>query len=162
MKEQKEEIVTVRLAVKGDLRWIKRVNESCLSENYDERLYINFFYNYPGLVWVAEHKKKIIGYIMVELRGLKIMRAHIWSIAVMSKFRGHGIGTNLMNVVETQLVDVHNIQFITLHVRQSNIRGLRLYASTMKYNVKQSIPEYYDDKESAVYMVKYFVKTHDK
>jgi len=154
-KEQKEQYVTIRLATKDDLKWIKKINEESLPENYDKRTYLRFFYSYPGLMWVAEHGKRIVGYVMAQVKGVKIMRGHIFSIAVSDKFRGRGIGSNLMEAVETQLTSVHNVHFITLHVRESNVVGIRLYTSTMGYKIKKTM-KYYPDGENALYMVKYF------
>ena len=84
------------------------------------------------LLWVARYKHYPIGRLFVLLRSPDnivadgVRRAYLYSFRVMDEFQGMGIGTQLMGLAETQLIE-QGFEFATIAVAKTNYAALRLY-----------------------------------
>lgn len=97
---------------------------------------------------VAEIDGKAVGYM-----GLQIFakEGYVTNVAVLPAFRKQGVARAL---IEAQLK--HDMDFITLEVRQSNTPAIHLYAK-MGFEKVGIRPDFYSNPdEDAIIMTKYF------
>lgn len=97
---------------------------------------------------VAEVEKKVVGYGGIWLI---LTEGHITNIAVKEKYRGLGIGEQLLNGLIVYCVS-KEINSMTLEVRKSNIIAQNLYKKYgfIEYGLR---PRYYsDNNEDAIIM----------
>jgi ribosomal protein S18 acetylase RimI-like enzyme len=86
-----------------------------------------------ALMWLANHDiAGLIGQLFVHLSSPRLeladgrTRAYVYGFRVRSEFQGKGLGTQLMDVVEEDLLE-RGFTFVTLNVSQDNEGALRLY-----------------------------------
>lgn len=87
-----------------------------------------------SVLWVAEQQEtgKIIGQVFVQLTCDRpelangVDRAYLYSFRVRSFFRGKGIGSKILEVVEEDLRQ-RGIRYVTLNVARDNQRAQQLY-----------------------------------
>lgn len=106
------------------------------------------------IMWVADLPSfGLIGQLFVQLYGphqlypIEDTYAYIYGFRVRPMFRGHGIGSNLLNKAETDLMR-RGFSRITLNVAQENLSARRLY-ERRGYRVVAPEPgnwSYLDDK----------------
>ncbi len=86
-----------------------------------------------SLLWLAEHPNcGLIGQVFIQLicdrhelaDGLE--RAYLYSFRVQTQYRGKGVGTRIMNVVEDDLL-LRGFRYVTLNVARDNPRAQQLY-----------------------------------
>ncbi len=81
-----------------------------------------------SVVFLAEDSGSVVGFIIAELRTDK---CHIMSFGVDKEYRGHKIGTKLMNAVAEHVKET--LPKLTLFVHIENEVGIRFY---QKYGFK--------------------------
>lgn len=137
-----------------DLEEVVNLDEKCFPDPWSLDTFVheitkNHMASY--VVLVDENKKKIAGYA-----GMWIIldEAHITNVAVLAEYRGKKIGQMLM---ERQIRDsmVAGAIKMTLEARLSNIVAINLYKKIgfIEVGVRK---KYYEDKEDAVIMWKYY------
>lgn len=100
-----------------DITQMIMVNESSMTEHYSKEVWSQKFYEGQSHSFVAIGAGMVIGYVFCDTTS-------IVSFAIDSKFRCHGIGTQLLyHCLNTFTSPVY------LHVRPSNASALRLYRS---------------------------------
>jgi ribosomal protein S18 acetylase RimI-like enzyme len=148
-------MVKIRQAITSDLLGMQQCNLKNLPENYTFRYYLYHGVCWPQLLQVAEDDKgKIVGYVMAKLeededKKKKGVEAHVTSLSVLKTHRKLGIATKLMRATHHQMKNVFQCDFVSLHVRVSNIAALTLYRDVLGYEVRAIDPSYYADKEDA-------------
>lgn len=85
------------------------------------------------ILWLAEHPiDGYIGQVFIQLICDRqeladgIERSYLYSFRVREKFRGQGVGSRMMDVVEEDLRQ-RNIRIVTLNVARDNPRAQQLY-----------------------------------
>jgi peptide alpha-N-acetyltransferase len=81
-----------------------------------------------------------------------IQHGHITSISVMRTHRRLGIAAKLMKQSQRAMVETFGAQYVSLHVRQSNVAALRLYRDTLGFKNEKVEKKYYADGEDAYAM----------
>ncbi|MFQ6061653.1 MAG: ribosomal protein S18-alanine N-acetyltransferase [Methanosarcinales archaeon] len=114
------------------------------------QLYMDLYELSPDGFLVAELNGKVVGFVI----GLQIScyEGRIFSIAVNKKYRGIGIGTQLMLRI-LNVFRANNISEVTLEVRVSNIRAQYLYRR-LGFQACWIEKGYYDNGEDAIIMKK--------
>jgi ribosomal protein S18 acetylase RimI-like enzyme len=99
-----------------------------------------------SILWVADLPAPgpgIIGQVFIQLNCDRpeladgIERAYLYSFRVRTSFRGKGIGTRILDVVESDLKE-RGYHYITLNVARVNISAQRLYS---RHGYKVIAPE---------------------
>ncbi|MBE0696294.1 MAG: GNAT family N-acetyltransferase [Anaerolineaceae bacterium] len=94
-----------------------------------------------SILWLAEHKEiGLIGQVFIQLvcdrhelaDGLE--RAYLYSFRVHQKYRGKGVGSQMMDHVEEDLIQ-RSYRYITLNVARDNPRAQQLYVRRGYYVV---------------------------
>ena len=121
---------------------------------------------WPQLSFVAivrpppgSHKKtlypKVVGYVLAKMEEDPpdgIQHGHITSLSVMRTHRRLGIAERLMRLSQRAMAEVFNANYVSLHVRMSNVAALRLYRDTLGFEVEKVEGKYYADGEDAYSM----------
>ncbi len=94
----------------------------------------------------------VLGYIGMEA---VVDEGYIFNVAVDENERKKGIGTALINTLVT-FAKKNSLAFLTLEVRQSNEKALRLYSNAGFIKVGERKNYYTSPTENAVLMTKYF------
>ncbi|UXD21511.1 30S ribosomal protein S18 [Ignicoccus pacificus DSM 13166] len=164
MEENTFAHVTIRYATERDLPQVVLINRKELPENYPYSFFEYILFTNPKFFYVAEINGKIVGYLMAqkEGRGRILLNPipeitkeeptiHLLSIAVLKKYQGKGIGSQLVKkLIEEALKE--GIRYIYLEVRVSNERAQKLYEKHGFKKVKR-LAHYYMDGEDAYVML---------
>lgn len=136
----------------NDLKELKVIEDESFVPPYtiDQLLYElkeNPVSNY--LVCVDEKNDKVVGFLDYWIT---FDSATICQIAVLEKYRNHGIASNL---IEEMIKDLkaHDVEFLTLEVRKSNVKATKLYEKNGFLLITTKVG-YYSDGEDALYMMK--------
>jgi len=137
------ENIIYRCAVKEDIKsinnlfieLIETVNKRMIRENikpYDELLngyedgYLDtFFDNDERIIFVAEDDKKIIGYLSLCIYK-ELNYIYLDDYSVSEKYRGRGIGSNLLNMA-IEYANKLNIDNLKTHVESANLESRKFY-----------------------------------
>lgn len=118
---------------------------------------------------------KIVGYVLAKMEEEPadgVQHGHITSLSVMRTHRRLGLAEKLMRQSRTYplhphhhqreapshkpseraMVETFGAQYVSLHVRMSNIAALRLYRDTLGFKVENVEAKYYADGEDAYCM----------
>jgi ribosomal-protein-alanine N-acetyltransferase len=116
---------------------------------YDRKLFAELDRKSGGLFLLAEGGRKTFGYAITCIRG---RRANLVSIAVDPKERGKGAASSLLESTVRRL-KLRGVLRFTLMVRETN-RGARRFYERRGFTKLRRIPEYYEDGEDGILMVR--------
>jgi [ribosomal protein S18]-alanine N-acetyltransferase len=123
-----------------DINQMMEVNQSCLPEHYCKDFWIQKFYEGKEHCFVVIGAGGVIGYALCDVDT-------IISFAILEKYRGKGIGKQLMyHCLNTYVTPVK------LHVRVNNQPALHLYRS-VGFTDKETITHYYNDPVEDAYVM---------
>ncbi|KAI4133843.1 MAG: hypothetical protein LQ347_002034, partial [Umbilicaria vellea] len=155
----------IRLLHPSDLPHVQSTNITNLPENYFMKYYLYHALSWPQLSYVAVDTSrpkrspydppKIVGYVLAKMEEEPtdgVQHGHITSLSVMRTHRRLGLAEKLMRQSQRAMVETFGAQYVSLHVRMSNIAALRLYRDTLGFKVEKVEPKYYADGEDAYCM----------
>lgn len=143
---------------------IQQCNLSNLPENYFLKYYLYHALTWPQLSFVAVVRgpnsklsayPKVVGYVLAKMEEEPtdgIQHGHITSLSVMRTHRRLGIAEKLMRMSQRAMAEVFNADYVSLHVRMSNVAALHLYRDTLGFEVEKVESKYYADGEDAYAM----------
>lgn len=131
-----------------DMQEILNIEYKCFPDPYPMALLRQLHSTNPDGFLVAEADGKILGYVIGIIRWGKT--GHILSIAVDPSHRRQGIGSALMASIMARL-RAKGARVIRLEVRKSNLGAQQFYLN-LGFRLKEEIPYYYEDGETAVAM----------
>ena len=152
----KPTMLCIRPSTVEDLISIQKCNLSCLPENYQMKYYMYHYLSWPHLLYVAEDRGKVVGYVLAKMEDIANpgptgpkSHGHITSLAVLRSHRKLGLATKLMRQSQAAMEAVYGAAYVSLHVRKSNRAAFHLYSQTLAYEVHGVEAKYYADKEDA-------------
>ncbi|MHC1635795.1 MAG: ribosomal protein S18-alanine N-acetyltransferase [Candidatus Methanospirareceae archaeon] len=116
----------------------------------DPYLYMEIYESYPEGFLVAEYEGVVVGFVIVVLTPEG--EGRIFAIAVDPRYRGRGIGRELLKAA-FDVLKKRNIRSVRLEVRRTNFVAQHLYKS-LGFVPFGFIPSYYKDGEDAILMRK--------
>lgn len=124
----------IRKAVKEDEVKIKELFIEMLQtiysnkdvEGYEEGYLDKFFSDHEDWVCVAEVNDSVVAYLSIEVHHEQENFIYLDDISVSEKYRGNGIGTQLIKIAE-KFAEETDISTIVLHVEKSNRSAFKLY-----------------------------------
>lgn len=143
---------------------IQQCNLSNLPENYFLKYYLYHALTWPQLSFVAVVRgpggklpayPKVVGYVLAKMEEDPpdgVQHGHITSLSVMRTHRRLGIAEKLMRMSQRAMAEVYNANYVSLHVRMSNVAALHLYRDTLGFEVEKIESKYYADGEDAYAM----------
>ncbi len=141
----------IRNMVREDIDSVLEIEQECFTQPWTKNMFLGELAQPVTLYRVAVVDGTPVGYMgMYRI----VDEGHITNIAVKKAFRGRGIGSCLMESF-LQLGEDGLLSFLTLEVRESNQKAIRLY---QKYGFRQvgRRPRYYENAEDALLMTRYF------
>lgn len=146
---------------------MQQTNLICLAENYHFKYYLYHYLSWPNLLYVAEDQTgKIVGYVLAKLEESESnkkkpneepkLEGHITSLSVLRTYRRLGIANKLMIHTMNMMQEYYDADCVLLHVRVTNKPAINLYNKVLGFVVKEIEKEYYNDKEDAYRMTKFF------
>jgi ribosomal protein S18 acetylase RimI-like enzyme len=135
-------IESVREATKDDFKAVQEIQKESFNYTYSDSKLEEYL---KELFFVAEVDGKVVSYTIAKRDG------HLIHFATDKKFRHKGIGRRLLYKVEYELKKL-GVRRAHLHVRENN--PYQKFHEDMGYTAKSSIPNYYKNGETAVFMEK--------
>ncbi|ELP94010.1 acetyltransferase complex ard1 subunit, putative [Entamoeba invadens IP1] len=147
-------MISIRQALPEDLVKIQQTNLNNLPENYQLKYYYYHNMSWPTLTFLAENAEgKVVGYALIKMdEDSKIPFAHVTSISVLRTYRRLGVATKLLRSAENAMIEGYSAEYVTLHVRESNVAAIHLYQNTMGFVKMSTEKKYYADGENAYVM----------
>jgi len=144
---------TLRNYKSGDLSKILELEKNIFPQPWPERFFEYIIDTASGLFIIAENEGKIIGYIIGCLREKRdtqgvMLLGHVLNIAVVKDWRGKGIGTMMMDELESRFIILETTQSF-LEVRVSNVIAQKFYAQR-GYFTTGRIKDYYVDEDALI------------
>ncbi|KAH9818205.1 N-terminal acetyltransferase A complex catalytic subunit ard1 [Teratosphaeria destructans] len=157
----------IRVLHPSDIPHVQQTNITNLPENYFCKYYLYHALSWPQLSYVAvdvsRPKKspydapKIVGYVLAKMEEDPqdgVQHGHITSLSVMRTHRRLGLAEKLMRQSQRAMYETYHAQYVSLHVRVSNVAALSLYKDTLGFKVVGTEAKYYADGEDAYSMRK--------
>ncbi|KAL9601301.1 MAG: hypothetical protein Q9219_002596 [cf. Caloplaca sp. 3 TL-2023] len=155
----------IRVLQAADIPHVQSTNITNLPENYFMKYYLYHALSWPQLSYVAVDVSrpkrtpydppKIVGYVLAKMEEEpenNIQHGHITSLSVMRTHRRLGLAEKLMRQSQRAMVETFGAQYVSLHVRMSNVAALHLYRDTLGFKVEKVESAYYADGEDAYSM----------
>ncbi|KAI9806209.1 MAG: N-terminal acetyltransferase A complex catalytic subunit ard1 [Sarcosagium campestre] len=155
----------IRLLRPSDVPHVQTANITNLPENYFCKYYLYHAMTWPQLSFVAVDisrpprtpydQPRIVGYVLAKMEEEPadgVQHGHITSLSVMRTHRRLGLAEKLMRQSQRAMVETFGAQYVSLHVRVSNLAALRLYRDTLQFKVEKIEAKYYADGEDAFSM----------
>lgn len=138
----------IRFMQKEDIEEVYKINkENFTSDAWELKAFereLELDYSYP---FVLEKEGKIIGYIILWQ---VYDEANLMTFAVKKEYQGQGYGKELLKSAIEYFRG--RVKRISLDVRRSNIKAIRLYQS-LGFKIEGLRPKYYSDGEDALQMM---------
>ena len=145
--------VVVRRMNTDDIRPVADIELQCFSLPWSENAFEESLKQSYSLFFVAECEGVVAGYVGVYHIGDEY---DITNVAVSSAYRRKGIGRRLLEEVELYAT-LHNVQAVTLEVRESNTPAIKLYEAMQYKNIGIRKNFYEKPTENAIIMVRQFL-----
>lgn len=125
---------TFRKAIKEDensirdlfVEMLQTIYQSKNVQGYEAGYLDKFFDGKEDWICVAEEDNAVIAYLSIEVHREQETFLYLDDLSVSEKYRGKGIGTNLIRTAEKFAVET-GISTIVFHVEKSNTGAFRLY-----------------------------------
>ncbi len=147
--------IHIRRARQADLPGICAIEHELFPDPWDESAFRDALFLFPGLFFVAENGRGIIGFVSAGMEDTgDAVYGHIMNIAVGSSSQRQGAGGKLLQRIEFECM-VLGAGAVQLEVRVSNLGAQRFY---QKYGYAQvfMVDSYYSNGEDAVLMMRWF------
>jgi ribosomal-protein-alanine N-acetyltransferase len=142
---------TVRQATRADLLSVFRIEKRSFDQPWPYAAFERFLGD-PGFV-VAERDGDVIGYAVADsVANHGAPLGHLKDLAVDPEHRGEGIGRLLLSQTLTRLF-IEGVSRVKLEVRRGNRPARSLYEE-FGFELHHVSPNYYDDGEDALVMVR--------
>jgi ribosomal-protein-alanine N-acetyltransferase len=159
--ENKENKVSIRLAIGKDCKAIHKCNKASLPVVYEPTDIIKKILSPVYDIIVAEKDGEIIGYIITQIIKIneEVYKCHILSIAVLEEHRRKGIATTLVNNAFDYCYELYyyqyqmNVNKITLYVEMTNNIARKFYRK-MDFTKGEKMHHYYGKGEHGLMMYK--------
>jgi len=141
-------VATIRTFQPNDMFSVIKIASETLTEQYTPSLFNYFYETFPDLFLVAEHYKKIIGFILAVRVTPQIAR--ILMISVIPEYQQLKIGTELINQL-VQILKEKQITQISLEVRTDNEKAISFYKKHY-FEICDTFEKFYQNGEDAFMM----------
>ena len=144
----------IRLSRKEDLEHIQVIETTSFPAPWPISNFHYVLNRTPELFLVAE-EEGLVGYIIGEIRELIISgishrskAGHILNIAVKREWRERGVGSLLLDEIESRFKD-RDAQQVTLEVRESNMTARTFYVNRGYEDIGR-VGAYYGDEDAII------------
>uniref|UniRef100_A0A7S2KL53 N-acetyltransferase domain-containing protein n=1 Tax=Bigelowiella natans TaxID=227086 RepID=A0A7S2KL53_BIGNA len=135
-----------------DIPQLRSLNEEHLAENYRSQFWERMILAFPGISMLLEDLQtgEILGYVLstIHPEGNK-REAEIVSLAVDWRCQKRGFGSLLVDTSVFKMRSKFNATSVMLYARGTTRAYVRRLYHRLGFKLKQELPRYYDDGESA-------------
>jgi [ribosomal protein S18]-alanine N-acetyltransferase len=145
--------MTLRAFQPADLKTLYKIDHDCFPPgiSYSASELRRFIAHSKSKTWVAEESGRIAGFLIAFEEPQKV--GHIITIDVAEPHRRAGVGTRLMDAVETW-AEARGLRLIYLETADDN-RGAQIFYTARGYAKVEEVPGYYSNGQTAWVMVKW-------
>lgn len=141
-------------ATRADLTAIMKINEVSMPESYTPQFWTLHLNQFGDMFYVAKVDTEVVGYVLCREEVVNRIRTGlIISVAVDSRYRGLGIGEELMKAAHYAM-RARNIPMAGLQVRKSNRPAIAMY-NKVGYTANLSVPQYYKNPVEDAWLMTY-------
>ncbi len=144
----------IRLCRREDLEHIQAIETTSFPNPWPLTIFGYILDRTPDLFLVAE-EDELVGYIVGEIRELIISgishrskAGHVMNIAVEKELRERGVGSLLLDEIETRFKE-RDAQQVTLEVRESNTTARTFYVNRGYEDIGR-VRAYYGDEDAII------------
>lgn len=137
----------IKLATTENVADILKIEQVCFSTPWTEQGIAESIENENTYLYIAIVDDKVAGYMGVQIFSGE---GYVTNVATLPEFRRRGVAKALINEVLK-----HEMEFLTLEVRESNIPAINLYKSLDFVEVGKRPRFYREPTEDAVLMTIY-------
>lgn len=139
-------------ALPADAEGLSRLEAECFSHPRSEAAFLSEI-SQPERYLLLTYKVqgRLMGYVGLEY---VLDEGYITDLAVFSRYRRRGVGTELMRELERRGRGLA-LRFLTLEVRAGNLAALGLYRALGYQEVGQRVGFYTEPREDAVLMTRW-------
>ncbi len=131
----------IRKATQDDFLKVHQLTAVCLPmENYPEHVYKIILRYFGDYCFIAEEKRKIVGFVMGIVPQSFLGTYFLWQIGVDPSYQGQGIGGELIKKVEKELRKQGFIR-IEVTIDPVNIPSQKLFEKMGYQNISERIGE---------------------
>lgn len=137
----------IKIATKENIADILRIEQICFSTPWTEQGIAESIDNSNTYLYIATVDDSVAGYMGVQIFSGE---GYVTNVATLPEYRRQGVAKALISEVLK-----HDMEFLTLEVRESNITAINLYNS-LGFEVVGKRPRFYrEPTEDAVLMTKF-------
>lgn len=137
----------IRIATKDDIADILHIEQTCFSTPWTEQGIAESIENANTYLYIATVDDNVVGYMGVQIFSGE---GYVTNVATLPEYRNQGVAKVLIKQVLK-----HNMEFLTLEVRESNIPAINLYKSLGFTEVGKRPRFYRDPIEDALLMTRF-------
>ncbi len=131
---------------------VENIEKECFFKPWSKKSLMEELEQPNSAFFVATDDDKVVGYTgLINIAG----EGNVTRVAVLKEYQNQGVGSLLMQ--EMTEFGKGNLSFITLEVRETNVRAIALYSKYGFKKVGKRKDFYQNPKEDAILMTKYFV-----
>lgn len=142
--------VHIRWMIRRDMPEVLEIENSSFPQPWSEDDFIRCLRQRNCIGMVAEHKEKVIGFMIYELHKDQL---HILNFAVRPEFRRSGVGTQMINKLIGKL-SIQRRNRIMLEVRETNFTS-QVFFRDNGFRAVSILRDYYDDTTEDAYIMQY-------
>ena len=142
-------MIQYRRMHKEDLKRVKEISDKYLPERYSIGLLKKLTKMWPEASRVAEDESRVVGFEIGRKDGMK---GRLAIIVVEEKYRGKGIGTDLLRAFE-ELSKRNRMKHMNLFVEVSNVNAIDFYKKRGFFIIEKK-PKVYKNGTDAFLMEK--------
>lgn len=142
----------IREMTSEDIKSVAEIEKLSFTHPWSEENLRDSFNSVCNHFYISQKENKVVGYIGFTVAADE---GYILNVAVHPDFQGQGIGKALVEKTVNYAVE-NSLAFVTLEVRESNSKAIRLYGRLDFENVGKRKGYYSNPKEDAILMTRYF------
>lgn len=142
---------TFKKLTKDNINDVYEIEKSAFSSPWSLKMIEEEEKNELAKFYILYENEVAIGYFGI----LKVLdEGNVLNIAVKKEFQQKGYGNILMEKLLSEMEE-ENLTFLTLEVRESNLKARKLYEK-FGFKIVGERKNYYDNNETAILYVRYF------
>ncbi len=142
----------IREMISEDIKSVAEIESLSFTHPWSEDNLRESFNSCCNHFYISQKENKVVGYIGFNVAADE---GYILNVAVHPEFQGQGIGKALVEKAVNYGLK-NSLAFLTLEVRESNIKAINLYTDFDFENVGKRKNYYSNPKEDAILMTRYF------
>ncbi len=152
-----ENSLEIRWLIRRDMPEVLEIERSCFKYVWTEKDFRCWLSQRTCIGMVAEHDRKIVGFMVYELDKTKL---RILNFAVAPTKQRRGIGTAMIRELVEKITQQRRKE-IVLAVRESNLPA-QMFLKEQGFRAVRVLRNHYDDSTEDAYVMQYLLEAEDR